>query len=46
LVLEGTDKKNVYMVYLVVQVFPYVVGLGLVMFWAGGGDDAEPKGIL
>jgi hypothetical protein len=46
LVLEGTHKKNVYMVYLVFQVFPYVVGLpGLVMFWAGGGDDAEPKGI-
>jgi hypothetical protein len=45
LVFEGTHKKNFYMVYLVFQVFPYVVGLGLVMFWAGGGDDAEPKGI-
>jgi hypothetical protein len=45
LVLEGTHKKNVYMVYLVFQVFPYVVGLGLVMFRASDGDDAEPKGI-
>jgi len=42
--LEGTHKKNVYVMYLVFQVFPCVAGLGVVMFWAGGGDDAEPKG--
>jgi hypothetical protein len=45
LFLEGTRKKNVYVMYLVFQVFPCVVRLGLVTFWVGGGDDVEPKWI-
>ncbi len=45
LFLEGIHKKNVYVMYLVFRVFPCVVGLNLVMFWVGGGNDAEPKGI-